>query len=150
MSQQLFRWLTLVHRFLEAAIDEILSIIANRNLSIEFVLFISYDIEKASNSCTIVFSWIVRPLVIKQVISYYSQGPDITLLSILVPSKNFRSHRHRRANKTFQPAIREILRKAKVSQLQLVISTDEYICWLKISMGDLLFAEIRFLRVHFH
>lgn len=114
------------------------------------MLSVLHGVEQAIDSGTIVLGRVVRPLVVEEVISDDSQRPDITLLVVLVSAKDLRSHRHRRADEAFQPAIREILGEAEVGQLQLIIGADKDIRRLKISVGDLLLAEFDLLRVHFH
>ena len=69
------------------------------------MLPVLHGVEQAIDSGTIVLGGVVRPLVVEQVISDDSQRPDIALLVVLVSAKDLRSHRHRRANEAFQPAI---------------------------------------------
>jgi hypothetical protein len=69
------------------------------------MLSVLHSVEQAIDSGTIVLGREVRPLVVEEVISDDSQRPDIALLVVLVSAKDLRSHRHRRANEAFQPAI---------------------------------------------
>jgi hypothetical protein len=115
--EKLFRRLALINRFLKAAVDEIFSLLTYSNLAIELMLFIHYNIKQASNSSAIIFAWVVRPLIIEKVVSYYPQRPHIAFLVVLLSLQDLWSHCHGRPNEALHPTIREILGEAEVSKL---------------------------------